>query len=240
MWRLLYCWLGLSLAFGSPAQQPYELDLQKELGITGTSFGLLGGYFLIDRQNTPPSRELLEQLEPEQLWEVDRWVTQNLDFRAGRQSDWLLRSSFLYPVTLLASQSGREDLGTLGVITLETVLLNAGLTGLTKAVVKRPRPYLYQFDDPQVRAYLAKKSSRYSFFSGHTSQVASMSFLTATMWNDYNPDGNLQPVIWGVAAAIPAFTGWLRIKSGKHFVTDVLVGYVVGAAVGLTVPALHR
>jgi membrane-associated phospholipid phosphatase len=30
------------------------------------------------------------------------------------------------------------------------------------------------------------------------------------------------------------------MKGGKHFLSDVLVGFTVGAATGLLVPQLHR
>jgi membrane-associated phospholipid phosphatase len=32
----------------------------------------------------------------------------------------------------------------------------------------------------------------------------------------------------------------LRVEAGKHFRTDVLTGAVVGSAVGLLIPYLHR
>jgi membrane-associated phospholipid phosphatase len=30
------------------------------------------------------------------------------------------------------------------------------------------------------------------------------------------------------------------MRAGKHFFTDVLVGFAAGTAIALTVPALHR
>jgi membrane-associated phospholipid phosphatase len=50
----------------------------------------------------------------------------------------------------------------------------------------------------------------------------------------------LKPYIWGVAAAIPASVGYMRIKAGKHFLTDNLIGYGVGAAAGILIPELHK
>jgi membrane-associated phospholipid phosphatase len=38
---------------------------------------------------------------------------------------------------------------------------------------------------------------------------------------------------------MPLTTGLMRYKAGKHFWTDVLIGYAVGALVGVGVPALH-
>jgi len=49
-----------------------------------------------------------------------------------------------------------------------------------------------------------------------------------------------KPIVWTAAATIPAITGYLRVRGGRHFPTDVIGGYIVGAAVGCLVPHLHR
>ena len=46
--------------------------------------------------------------------------------------------------------------------------------------------------------------------------------------------------MWGVAAAVPAVVAYFRVRAGKHFLSDNLVGYAVGATVGVMVPRLHR
>ena len=52
-------------------------------------------------------------------------------------------------------------------------------------------------------------------------------------------NSKLKPMVWSLCAALPVLTGVLRYKAGKHYWTDVLVGYVVGAAIGVAVPYLH-
>jgi len=42
------------------------------------------------------------------------------------------------------------------------------------------------------------------------------------------------------AAAVPAAVGYFRMEAGKHFLTDVLLGYSIGATVGVLVPELHK
>lgn len=39
---------------------------------------------------------------------------------------------------------------------------------------------------------------------------------------------------------MPAAVAYYRIEAGKHFLTDNLVGYAVGATVGVLVPQLHK
>jgi membrane-associated phospholipid phosphatase len=47
------------------------------------------------------------------------------------------------------------------------------------------------------------------------------------------------PLAWGLAVAIPAWTGVERILAGKHFPTDVIAGYAFGALCGYLVPGIH-
>ena len=46
--------------------------------------------------------------------------------------------------------------------------------------------------------------------------------------------------MWAVAASIPAVTGYLRVRAGRHYVTDVATGYALGAAIGWLVPTIHK
>ena len=43
----------------------------------------------------------------------------------------------------------------------------------------------------------------------------------------------------GVSFGLAALTGALRMASGNHFFTDVLVGAVLGTACGFAVPYMH-
>ena len=60
------------------------------------------------------------------------------------------------------------------------------------------------------------------------------------MFDDLYTTSNARRYLWATAAIVPAIQGYLRVRAGKHFVTDVVVGYLIGAAVGLLVPSLHR
>ncbi|MEL6536147.1 MAG: phosphatase PAP2 family protein, partial [Bacteroidota bacterium] len=67
-----------------------------------------------------------------------------------------------------------------------------------------------------------------------------MSFCTAKVFNDYHPDSPWRYAVWGAAAVVPAVTGWARVGAGKHYYSDVIVGYITGALIGYWVPELHR
>jgi hypothetical protein len=39
---------------------------------------------------------------------------------------------------------------------------------------------------------------------------------------------------------VPAAVAYCRIRAGKHFLSDNIVGYAVGATAGVVVPQLHK
>jgi membrane-associated phospholipid phosphatase len=78
-----------------------------------------------------------------------------------------------------------------------------------------------------------------SFYSGHTSNTASISFFTAKVFSEYITDNTAKIFIWSAAVLIPAVTGFSRINTHWHFPTDVIVGYIVGAAIGYLIPLIH-
>ena len=82
--------------------------------------------------------------------------------------------------------------------------------------------------------------ARLSFLSGHTSITAAMTFISARVLTDIHPDSKWNKFIWVSAITIPAFNGYLRSRAGKHFPTDVMAGYALGASIGLLIPRIHR
>ncbi len=146
--------------------------------------------------------------------------------------------SILLPTIILASSNGRENADKLAIMTAETYLLAIGTTYLTKSLVKRTRPFVYNSSAPMSEKL--KRDARMSFFSGHTSFTAATSFYTASMLSQHPDNKAAMPYIWTTAAAIPAITGYLRWKAGKHFPTDIFIGYAVGLGIGLLIPELHK
>jgi membrane-associated phospholipid phosphatase len=152
--------------------------------------------------------------------------------------DVLVYGSFLLPLTFLANNDAREDFGTLSLMYGEVVLLNAGINGLVKGLTTRNRPYVYDINSSVEEKY--KTGARHSFYSGHTSFTASNSFFTARVFSEYLIDNTSKTLIWTAAAIIPAVTGFSRINTHNHFPTDVIVGYIVGAAIGYLIPEIHK
>ena len=220
------------------AQSPYSFSGGRDGALVGGGGIMVGMGLIIGKKVPAPTAEEIAALDAQGIWGPDRWSTRQHSLSAKKLSDGLLFSSYLLPAALLAGAQSREDFGAVGLLTAEALLLNSGITGLTKVLARRKRPFLYS-DNYRQHAW-DHPPARMSFFSGHTSNTACMSFLTAQLYSDYYPESRSKGWMWGAAVAIPAITGYSRMKAGKHFLTDVLVGYAVGAAVGMLVPRLHR
>lgn len=217
---------------------PYELSLKKELPIYSLGLGLKLAGLHVMKKIEPLTAADIEVLMPSDINSFDRRTIENYSGKAQATSDILLLSSLAYPLTLMADKRMRKDFAKISIMASQALLLNTGVTTLTKGTVKRTRPYVYNPNVPMETKF--SKTSRMSFFSGHTSTVSVMSFFTAKIYADYYPESGWKPLVWTVAATLPAATGYLRYKGGKHFPTDVIVGYGVGAAIGILVPHLHK
>jgi membrane-associated phospholipid phosphatase len=122
---------------------------------------------------------------------------------------------------------------------LEVTIINSGLTSTAKALVNRTRRYVFNLDLSYEQR--TDEESRRSFYSGHASVSASWSFFFAKVFTDYHRDMKTgwKFGVWTVAATVPAVTSYLRVEAGRHFPTDVITGYAMGAFTGWLIPHLH-
>ena len=144
-------------------------------------------------------------------------------------------ASLLTPAVLMAAPM--EEWCTIGVMYAESVFLSYGLKELAKNLVNRPRPYMYFEGAPEKD--IAEGDWNKSFFSGHTTLSFTGATFASYVFSKYFPDSKWKlPVIVG-SYGLATTTAILRMKSGNHFLTDVLVGAVVGSLSGFLVPYLH-
>ncbi len=234
--------LLLSLLFFTIAlfsQSPYQLKTGREISLLGAGLGLSGTSYFLHKRLEPLSVAQIEALKREGISRFERWVTTQSSVQSHKASDVLLYSSQAFPIALtLLDKKMRKDAFPIATMYSQAFLLNSGVTALLKNTVARTRPYVY--NPGLANSEKMNRSARNSFPSGHTSGSAAMCFLSARLYADYHPDSKWKPVVWSVAAVIPATTGLLRMTAGKHFPTDVLVGYVTGAAIGFFIPYIHQ
>lgn len=234
---LVYCCLNVFLQ-PLKAQTTYALHPETDLCLTSlilttniTGIGIGRGIAAL----TPSKIALLDRSD---VFFLDRPSTYWLNGRDDRWSTRLVKAANIAPVALVAFKKARKEPLAISVMYIEAYTLALGITRLTKGIVKRTRPYAY---NPQ--ASLESKmenDARKSFFSGHTSSAAASCFFAAKVWSDFHPGSRWKPLVWSSCALVPAVTGFLRMRAGRHYLTDVAAGYALGAAVGWLVPELHR
>lgn len=144
------------------------------------------------------------------------------------------------PIVFFADKHTRHDFGRIIGIYVEGLAITGGSVFIIKNIVHRPRPFTYNTDisiEDRV-----KSTNNQSFLSGHTAHVSAASFMMRQILLDYHPDmsSSGKAGLLVLATSIPAITGYLRVKAGKHYFSDVAAGYALGALVGNLLPRLHR
>jgi membrane-associated phospholipid phosphatase len=230
--------MNLVVLFAIAQNSPYVLTKKNTIPTFTVSTAVIGSSFLLRQRKQPLSEATISALDRNDVNAFDRHATYNWSTRAAHWSDGLMFVSMATPLLLLAGNNSRSDYGKVATISAEVFLVNTALTFMVKELVKRKRPFTYNPDAPLDKKL--KRDANSSFFSGHTSTTAAMSFSFAQMHSDYYPDSRMSPFIWFSAATLPLAVGILRNRAGKHFWTDILVGYAVGAATGILIPRIHR
>ncbi|RRB06329.1 phosphatase PAP2 family protein [Larkinella rosea] len=242
---LLILLLHTSISFGqsdSTVRSPYRVhrsyELPASLVVLGTSFF---GYRQLDRYAKLNADEV-SQLNPAHINAFDRpvaFMDPNRFDAAQKRSDRFLNISIASPILLILSKRVRQN--GLDVVTLYTTAhaVNNLLYFATAFSVRRARPLTYNpgllIDDKTGNA----KSN--SFYSGHVSFSTTAMFFGAKVLTDfYHIRGWKRIAIFSAAAVPPILVGVNRMEAGKHFRTDVMTGFLVGAAVGIGVPQLHK
>ena len=228
---------SFSFSFSQNSQnKPFELSLGKEATIISAGAVVGSAAFLIMSNNSKLTEDGVNSLSPGDVNSFDRIAVGS--YQEDVLGDVLLYGSFFLPLTFLTYEGTREEFGTLSLMYGEVILVNAAINGLVKGLTARNRPYVYDARSSIEEKY--KVNARHSFYSGHTSMTASNSFFTARVFSEYLTNSTAKTLIWFGAALIPAVTGFSRVNTHNHFPTDVIVGYIVGAAIGYLIPELHK
>ncbi len=145
----------------------------------------------------------------------------------------------------LGPRMGRA--GTYAVVGIEAITITQNVTHVVKHATRRPRPYAYSEEFQDAWAASVSEGERpdseaqRSFPSGHAATAGAWSFALAhTIGIGMDRSWYLEALPYVGAAGITAWAGVLRVRAHKHFPTDVLVGGVLGATIGVLVPELHR
>ena len=143
------------------------------------------------------------------------------------------------PAALLIDRKVREQWLPIVLLYLQSAGLTGAIQTNSSVWIGRVRPITYL-----TNATLGQRTdnaNHFSFFSGHASNTAVPLFFMAKVLDDLHPElGNKKWWLYGAAFAPSAVSGWARMRGGKHFLSDVVAGLAVGAAVGYFVPHFHH
>lgn len=243
---LILCLSFFFFLNNTQGQSPYNINWKTEQGIVGT-IGVLGAFDIAANLMLGPlSDEDISRLDISDINSFDRCATGMFSYSADHRSDITLFSAIglgtLFPLyTSYKNAEPQKEVRAaleISVLWLETNLIAELGTDLIKSTVRRTRPFVYNSEVSQTRKY--STSARKSFVSGHVSLSATNSFFFAKVFSDYYPDSKFRPLVWTVAAAIPAWTATDRVLAGRHFPSDVIAGYILGASCGYLIPHLHK
>ena len=204
-------------------------------------FASSAGFTQLDKISHMTEAQILK-LDPYKVNSFDRsiaFIDPKGFAKAQSNSDFFLNVSLFTPIILALDKKVRKDwLDLAGIFLMSHTVDNLLYFGGTFPF-RRARPLVYNPKVPLSDKFGGGKSN--SFFSGHVSFAATSTFFTAKVYTDYhNIRGWKRLPYYAIAAIPPAMVGYFRMRAGKHFKTDVITGFIAGAASGIFVPELHR
>jgi len=222
------------------SQSVFEKSSKTDIPLMSGAIGGLGLSFFVGKNIKPLTQEEVGRLLQQNELFCDRWACLNLSPKADKLSDIFFSICAFSPLLMFASPNlDWDQKWTYALMYIETGILTYSITEITKCMVRRIRPYVYNPEVP-LHEKIMSSNTRKSFFSSHTSiSFASIVFLART-YAALHPDSRWKPVVWCTGLSTATLVGALRILSGKHFPTDVLVGALVGSIIGMVIPKLHE
>lgn len=228
-----------SFVLSTKRTSPYKTSFKTDALITTGAVGAtaLGLYLIQNKKDLTPAELAAKKKEDVNFF--DRGSAGFYSEKANDDSYIPFYTAFASPIVLmLINKNERSKAGQVFVLYTQTLAITSAMFTVAAGAINRSRPLVYGTKAPE-SLRLAGKSQR-SFYAGHTASTAAATFFAAQAFADFNPDSKLKPFIWVVAAAVPATVGYLRYKAGYHFLSDNILGYVIGAGTGILIPKWHR
>lgn len=246
-WSCIYCLIVVLLSalesFGQQKFFPYQLSKADYAWVSVGAITYGVGYYL-GNQITSLSSTDIQSLNANTINSFDRsaiskWNT-SLDSYGtiGKYGLFLAPSLMLLPAV---KNKHWKDGFTYGMMYFEMALLTTGITELTKSLIQRTRPFLYNtslsIDDRQ--GYAKDYGEKDSFVSGHTSLAFASAVFLSKSYTDIYGKSIWSKVIWGTSLSLASLTAYSRYESGQHFPTDIIAGAAIGSLIGYAIPLLH-
>lgn len=219
----------------SPYHTSWKKDGWLTIGLIGANVG--GLYLITNKKDLTPAQ--LAGKSRDDVPGFDRGNVGYYNEQANKDSYIPFYGSFAWPVAMMLIDGDQtRNFGQVLGMYVQTMAVTGAMFSITAGAINRSRPLVYGTEAP-IGERMSKNSQR-SFYAGHTAATAASTFFTAKVFSDMNPDSKLKPVVWAVAAAVPALVGYYRYEAGQHFLSDNILGYALGAATGILIPHWHK
>ncbi len=198
------------------------------------------GYYAVSKLHGPN----LSTLDINDVPSIERFVCDKYSKKLSYYSDNTrnaITGLMLFASLSLISESCDEGLKafiTDVTMFVEAEILISGLTQYAKSVSQRYRPYAYN-ENLSAEKRSSKHASQ-SFWSGHTSTAFMMAAFSGYVFQNRNPGSRLIKPVWITGMTLATATSILRVQSGNHFPSDVIVGAVAGSFIGWLIPWIHK
>lgn len=217
---------------------PYSLNWSTDGWISGLS--AIAGIAAYSIESNLPTLSLAEiqALNKNAINPIDRSTAGVYNKFHSTLSDVFVGAAIISPLGLMIDKDLRQDCITIGMMYVETAMLSAIFPSLGKGTAKRIRPFVYG-----TTASLDKRmeaDAQTSFFSRHSTFAFSMAVFVSEVYGDYFPTSKYTSYIWIGSLGIASTVATLRVTSGAHFPTDVIVGAAIGSGIGYLIPYIHR
>lgn len=226
--------LCLTVAF---AQDTYVVKKRLDMGFAFGSGAVLGGSLILQHHVKALDAATIMSLNTSAIPRFDRDATKYWNKDIAMVSDGLALSSALLPSYFYFRRATRPHSREIALVSYQSLLFSQALANACKLSL-RNRPYLY---NPNIATGdKTKPNASMSFFSAHTTTVSSICFSFALAYQTYMPEARGRTAVWVGAITLPALEGYMRVRAGRHFPSDVIAGYIIGAGSSYLMHVLHK
>jgi membrane-associated phospholipid phosphatase len=216
----------------NPTHPAFQLYYEIDLPVLGVSSAFAFGRLV--RQQKAFCAPLCD---PADLNPLDRVTAGWYDPGWGTASDFLLYGTLTIGAVVLVVDEGFVDALNDAVVVTEAVVSTTAVASIMTLAAGRPRPELFGTNAPlDVRN---SSDAALSFLSGHAAAASSLATSLFIAEKRLHPGSKWPWLVLGTTGALAVATGVSRIFAGKHFITDVTGGLIVGSSCGILIPSLH-
>ena len=228
--------LIIILLFSFSAKAQFEMKPDADLIIMPISVvGVAMGHTLTNTADSPS----LSEFSSNSIFDIPFFDKLNTEYRDTYAdiSDILLGVQLMSPLAYSFSDTYESQIETIGKMYYQTMSINYGLNATTKAIISRSRPLSY--DENTSEDMLLDPDTKFSFYSGHSSTAFASAVFSSIMLSEM-PQTTLRDIGIGLNLANATAIATLRVLAGKHFLSDVVVGALIGSGIAYLITEVHR